>query len=188
MSDQEDKDRIIEELRRMRRGLDDKNRAARLEGKDRAARFEELRFAKKQQWYIATSAVTLLAAIFGIAHIIKPTLYEKIAATVLVALIMGFACWFLCKLQGHLKKTRTLLDPMDPKPWFRGADILGVLVGTVIVSGLVVFYYLWRAEAERLTRQAPAAAPMSWQAPAAAPNAPAARREAEEDWGRERWR
>jgi predicted membrane-bound mannosyltransferase len=177
MSDQEDKDRFIEELRRLRRGLDDK---------DRAARLEELRFAKKQQWYIATSAVTILAAIFGIAHL-KPNLYEKIAATVLVALIMGFACWFLCKLQDHLKQTRTLLDPMDPKPWFRGADILGVLVGTVIVSGLVVFYYLCRPEAERLT-QTPAAAPMSLQAPAAAPNAPAARREAEEDWGKERWR
>ena len=62
MSDQEDKDRVIEELRRdkevLRRGLEDK---------DRAARLEELRFAKKQQWYIVTSALTLLAAIFGIA-------------------------------------------------------------------------------------------------------------------------
>jgi hypothetical protein len=169
MSDQEDKDRFIEELRRLRRGLEDKDRAARLEDKDRAARLEELRFAKKQQWYIATSAVTLLAAIFGIAHVIKPNLWEKSAATVLVALIMGIACWFLCKLQGHLKNTRLLLDPTDRTPWFRGADILGVLVGTVIVSGLVVVYYLWRAEAERLTLQAPAAAPMSWQAPAAAP-------------------
>jgi len=98
---------------------------------------------------------------------------------------MGFACWFLLKLQGHLKKTRTLLDRIDPKPWFRGADILGVLVGTVIVSGLVVVYYLCRAEVERLTRQTPAAASMSGQAPAAAPNAPAARREREAE---ERWR
>jgi hypothetical protein len=144
MSDQENKDRFIEELRRLRRGLEDKDRAARLEDKDRAARLEELRFLKKQQWYIATSAVTLLAAIFGIAHIIKFNLYEEIAATVLVALIMGFACWFLCKLQGSLKDTRLLLDPMDDKPWFRGGDILAVLMGIVVVSGLVVGYYLWR--------------------------------------------
>jgi hypothetical protein len=113
--------------------------------KDRAAKLEELRFAKRQQWSIATSAVTLLAAIFGIVHVIKgPNLGEKIAATTLIVLIAGSACWFLWKLQRHLKKTRTLLDPMDPKPWFRGADILGVLAGTVIISGLVVGYYLWR--------------------------------------------
>jgi hypothetical protein len=96
MSDQEDKDRVIEELRSdkevLRRGLEDK---------DRAARLEELRFAKKQQWYIATSALTLLAAIFGIAHVIKPTtLDEKKVGTVFVVLIVWFACEFLRQLQG----------------------------------------------------------------------------------------
>ena len=185
MSDQEDKDRFIEELRRLRRGLEDKDRAARLEDKDRAARLEELRFAKKQQWYIATSAVTLLAAIFGIAHVIKlTTLDEKKVGTVFVVLIVWLACEFLRQLQGHLKNTRLLLDPTkDRTPWLRGVDILAVLMGTVITSGLVVLYYLWFAQAERLTLQAPAA-PMSRQAPAAAPNAPAVRRGAEED----RWR
>jgi hypothetical protein len=101
---------------------------------------------KSSNGQLRQSAVTLLAAIFGIAHVIEPKLgdCEKTVATVLVALIMGFACWFLYKLQGHLKKTRMLLNSMDPKPWFRGADIFGVLVGTVIVSGLVIGYYLWR--------------------------------------------
>jgi hypothetical protein len=114
------------------------------EDKDRAAKLEELRFAKRQQWSIATSAVTLLAAIFGIAHVIEePKLGEKIAATVLVVLIVGFACKFLWQLQGHLKKTRTLLDPRDRRPWYRGVDILIVLAGTVFASGLVVLYYLW---------------------------------------------
>jgi hypothetical protein len=165
MSDQEDKDRVIEELRSdkevLRRGLEDK---------DRAARLEELRFAKKQQWYIATSALTLLAAIFGIAHVIKPTtLDEKKVGTVFVVLIVWFACEFLRQLQGHLNNTRLLLDPKDRTPWLRGVDILAVLMGTIIASGLVVLYYLWFAQAERLTLQAPAAAPMSSQAPAAAP-------------------
>jgi hypothetical protein len=40
---------------------------------------EELRFAKKQQWSIATSAVTLIAAIFEIAHVIEePKPGEKV--------------------------------------------------------------------------------------------------------------
>jgi hypothetical protein len=110
---------------------------------DRGARIEELRFAKKQQWAIATSAVTLLAAIFGIAHALSPKPVEKIGATVLVALIMGFACWFLWQLQSHLETTRKLLNTTDEKAWYRGVDILGVLMGTVIVSGLFVVYYLW---------------------------------------------
>jgi hypothetical protein len=135
MSDQENKDCFIEELQRLRRGLEDK---------DRAARLEELRFAKKQQWYIATSAVTLLAAIFGIAHVIDLTKGEKKVGTVFVVLIVWLACEFLRQLQGHLKKTRLLLDPKDSTPWYRGADILGMLVGIVVFSGLVVAYYLWR--------------------------------------------
>jgi hypothetical protein len=34
------------------------------QNRDRPAQFEELRFAKGQQWSVATLAVTLLAAIF----------------------------------------------------------------------------------------------------------------------------
>jgi hypothetical protein len=104
-----------------------------------------LRFAKKQQWYIATSAVTLLAAIFGIARLSEPTkLGEKKVGTVFVVLIVWLACEFLWQLQGHLARTRKLLDPNDPTPWYRGWDILRVLAGTVVLSGLVVSYYLWR--------------------------------------------
>jgi hypothetical protein len=164
MSDQEDKDRFIEELRKLRRGLEDKDRAARLEDKDRAARLEELRFAKRQQWYIATSAVTLLAAIFGIAHVTEPKLDEKKVGTVFVAFIVYFAWRFLRQLQDHLKQTRKLLDPNDPTPWWRGVDILTVLVGIVVVSGLVVVYYLWRHDL-----------PLVFRHPA-------------QDWGGERWR
>jgi hypothetical protein len=43
---------------------------------------EELRFAKTQQWRIATAAITLLAAIFAVVHAtpnLKPA--EKIAGT-----------------------------------------------------------------------------------------------------------
>jgi len=114
--------------------------------KDRQAKFEELRFAKKQQWSIATSAVTLLAAIFGVAHVTEPKLKlgEEIAGTVFVVLIAVFAWRFLKSLQDHLEATRKALDPKDPEPWWRGVDVLAVLTGTVIVSGVVVVYYLWR--------------------------------------------
>jgi hypothetical protein len=44
---------------------------------DRAAQLEEIRFAKRQQWAIATAAVTLLAAVFGIARTTKLDTAEK---------------------------------------------------------------------------------------------------------------
>ena len=38
---------------------------------------EEFRFAKKQQWYVATAAVTLIAAIFAVADKVHVTAFEK---------------------------------------------------------------------------------------------------------------
>jgi hypothetical protein len=116
------------------------------EDKERTAKLEELRFAKKQQWLIATSAVTLLAAIFGIAHLIepKPGPREKIVGTIFIALIVAAAWRVLWKLQNHLSETRKLLCPDDPNPWFRGVDVLAVLLGAVSLSAYVVGYYVWR--------------------------------------------
>ena len=109
----------------------------------RAAQVEELRFAKRQQWSIAASALTLLAAIFGIAQAIKPNFGERIAATVLIVCVVGFADAYLYQLQSHLRRTREFLDPIDRDAWLRGVDIVRVLAGTVFVSGLIVAYLLW---------------------------------------------
>src|SRR5215510_8897571 len=101
---------------------------------DRAAQFEELRFAKRQQWAIATAAVTLLAAVFGIARTTKVDTVEKAFATIFVVLIASFGIAFLHQLQGHLSRVRIALDPNDADPWFRGVDILRVLAGIVFFS------------------------------------------------------
>jgi uncharacterized membrane protein YozB (DUF420 family) len=108
---------------------------------DRAAQFEELRFAKKQQWAVATAAVTLLAAIYAISKGLKDA--EKAVLTVFVTLIATFGIYFLCQLQVHLERTRLYLDPNDRNPWFRGVDILLVLAGVIAISALVVFYSIW---------------------------------------------
>ena len=62
---------------------------------DPAARHEELRFAKKQQWYVATSAVTLLAAIFAIARSTTLSDVEQAIATVFIVFIATFGIVFL---------------------------------------------------------------------------------------------
>jgi O-antigen/teichoic acid export membrane protein len=77
---------------------------------------EELRFAKKQQWYVATSAVTLLGAIFAITRVTKLKFVENAVATIFIALVAGFGVYFLCKLQHHLKRVRLELDPDDKNP------------------------------------------------------------------------
>src|ERR1700731_3316304 len=73
---------------------------------DRAARHEELRFAKKQQWYVATSAVTLLAAIFAIARGTSLSVDERGVVTFFIFLIATFGIDVLSKLQTHMWKTR----------------------------------------------------------------------------------
>ena len=111
---------------------------------DRASQLEELRFAKRQQWYIATAAVTLLSAIFWIEHSIRLVRWEKIVVTVFIGLIAGFGICFLVKLQNHLKEVRlTLGYPNDLNPWWRGVDVLSVLIGVVALAALVVLYFLW---------------------------------------------
>jgi hypothetical protein len=110
---------------------------------DRASQFEELRFAKGQQWYIATAAVTLLSAIFWIERSIHLNRLEKIVATVFIGLIAGFGICFLIKLQNHLKAVRLALDPNDPNPWWRGVDVLSVLIGVISLAALVVVYFMW---------------------------------------------
>ena len=113
------------------------------ENRDRDARLEELRFAKRQQWYIAPSGVTLLGAIFAIAHQTQLNDVEKVLASIFIALIAGFGIFFLFRLQDHLKNVRRALDPIDPNPWFRGVDVFLVLAGLVFLSAVVVLYFLW---------------------------------------------
>jgi hypothetical protein len=105
---------------------------------------EEIRFAKKQQWYVATAAVTLIAAIFALADKIDPTTYEKvIAVAVLIAIaISGFLN--LRSLQKHIVSKRPKNDQRGKRSWWksRGADIMWTLIGIVWLSTLAIIYVI----------------------------------------------
>jgi hypothetical protein len=106
---------------------------------------EEIRFAKAQQWRIATAALTLLAAIFAIAHTMRPlACWEKAAATVFAVLVAAAGSLFLIMLQNHLADTRRRIDHDEAEAWHREGSILAALVGTVIIGAIVVGYSLWR--------------------------------------------
>ena len=107
---------------------------------DRPQWFEELRFAKKQQWAIATAVVTLLAAIVALAHGNDPGPKEKVVLAVVVTLVAAFGCTFLVMLQRYMRDTRLRIDPTDKDALLRGTSIVGALVGVVILGAIAVLY------------------------------------------------
>lgn len=112
---------------------------------DRSERLEEIRFAKTQQWRVATAAITLLGAIFAVAHTLHPlATFEKVLGTVSVTLIATFGSFFLVSLQNHLRRTRVLINDKDSEAWLRGAEVVFALIAVVVTSAIVAGYSLWR--------------------------------------------
>jgi hypothetical protein len=112
---------------------------------------DETQWVKSQIWYIATAAVTLIAAIFAVSRAIgveKLTAPEKSVATVFLALIAVFGCIFLGKLQYYLADVRKRIANSEQKTdddrYVRGLDILIALMVAVATSAGVVIYTLWR--------------------------------------------
>jgi hypothetical protein len=112
--------------------------------RDRPQWFEELRFAKKQQWAITTAAVTLLAAVYALQRSVDPGIgsKEKVVVVVAVVLIATFGCIFLFTLQKYIRDTRLRLDRTDKDALLRGVSIVGVLSGVVILSAGCVLYFV----------------------------------------------
>jgi hypothetical protein len=118
-----------------------------IENISRASQVEELRLAKQQQWLIAIAAATLLAAIFWIEWNTKLDCSEKTAATVFIALTAASGVLILFKLQDYMKRARLALNPQDPTPWLRGADVLCLLASVTLLAAFVVLYFLWATHA-----------------------------------------
>lgn len=111
-----------------------------------AARLEELRFAKRQQWAVAIATITFIAGAFHITHsMVQPlTVCEKLVATILISVVAIGGGGLLFKLQYHLRNTRLIIDRGDDRPYLRGLDVLIGLVFALIISAIAVCYSLWR--------------------------------------------
>jgi hypothetical protein len=105
---------------------------------------EELRFAKKQQWAVAAAVVTLLGALYGLAHSAVPNLdeKEKVLFAVIVTLIATIGCSILASLHRHMWSTRFELQPRDRDALVRGSGIVGALIGVIILSAIGVLYVI----------------------------------------------
>ena len=134
------------------------------------ALFEELRFAKQQQWMTTNYLLVVLAAIFGIGKAIEPaighlTVCEKVIATFLLLTAVGFGYYVLINLQLYMGRTRKRLDDIQAEdskffspeerkvlkfepykhPSLRNLPTLIILMGTAAFGALLVGYAIWRS-------------------------------------------
>ena len=104
---------------------------------------EEIRFSKKQEWYVATAGVTLAAAIFALADKLKPLhVFEKLVSVLALTAIAVFCFRNLRSLQRHIVEKRIKIEKSDDASWWRSrdADIMWTLVGVVVLSAVAVGY------------------------------------------------
>jgi hypothetical protein len=115
----------------------------------KAAYFEELRFAKRQQWTITAAVVALIAGVYASGDVVKLAPWEKAVATILVIAVAAGSIYWLFDLQGHLYRTRLAIDRWDPNPWWRGGELVNGMAGAMVLSAIVVSYLLLRDGAYR---------------------------------------
>jgi len=91
---------------------------------------EELRFAKKQQWYVATASVTLNAAVIALLKGSQLRDCEPLVACLFIALVAGAGIMVLWQLQNHLCKVRRRSE--REAKWHRETDVFYLLTFFVL--------------------------------------------------------
>jgi hypothetical protein len=107
-----------------------------------AARMEELRFLKRQQWTVTAAVVALIT---GAYNVVKPlTHYEKSIATILITIGVIAAIYWLHDLQRSLRNTRLVVDRYDRGARRRGLEVVYGMAGAMIINAIAVCYLFWR--------------------------------------------
>ena len=107
---------------------------------DRAARHEEVRFLKKQQWAVAAAGVLLLGALLAALRNMHLTALDRFLAVVLIALGVYAGWLFLDDLQYAVVDVRRWLDPADRDAATRGREILHLHKLILVASAVVVVW------------------------------------------------
>jgi hypothetical protein len=68
--------------------------------------FDELRFAKQQQFTITNYTLLLMAGVFAVAKVISPTTPGKIILCGLIGAAWAVGLVMLCDLQGYMREIR----------------------------------------------------------------------------------
>jgi hypothetical protein len=99
---------------------------------------EELRFAKKQQWYVATASVTLNAATFALLKGSHLHDYEALAAIFFILFVAAAGVGVLWHLQDHMQGLRRKSEP--DAPWYGPTDVVVLLTFVVVAVAVGVGY------------------------------------------------
>jgi hypothetical protein len=99
---------------------------------------EELRFAKKQQWYVATASVTLNAGVIALLKGSRLSDCETMFAIGFIAIVAIAGVVVLGQLQHHMFKTRREYEPNTP--WHRPSDVFYLLTFFVLAVAVGVGY------------------------------------------------
>jgi len=113
---------------------------------DRAARYEEIRFLKKQQWAVAAAGVVLIGGLLAILKDVHVTPLDKFFILLLITAGVAFGWYFLQDLQEGLGRVRQALDPNDWEASTRGRPIMllhrSILVGTALFAAWLIAFKL----------------------------------------------
>jgi hypothetical protein len=112
---------------------------------DRAAWYEEIRFAKRQLWAVTAAGLALLGGILAALPSLRPLSVAEKRVGLLVVLAIWLGCtYFLRSLQGHLVRTRKMFPEQDKSATRRGLDIIWLFVGALTIGVAIVWYALFR--------------------------------------------
>jgi hypothetical protein len=120
--------------------------------------FDELRFAKQQQWTVTNYTLLLMGAAYGLAKLTakSPTFCERVAWCAVVAAVVVLGLLVLIDLEGHLRVTRARQTDMAEKFEPEDRKLVGgkrrmpqwlvfvVLCVVVTAAGILAGYGIWR--------------------------------------------
>jgi hypothetical protein len=105
---------------------------------DRAARHEEVRYLKRQQWAVATAGAVLSGAFLATINNYHMTPLDRFLAVLLLAAGVWAGWFFLDDLQCGLARVRRALDPADHEAATRGSPIVNLHKAILVASAPVV--------------------------------------------------
>lgn len=100
----------------------------------------ELRFAKQQQWYVATASVTLIAAAFALSKGSQLRSFEMGLTLYFIVAVAVIGATVLQDLQAHLRNVRKQQGSDSYPP----TDVNWLLIIIVFVVAIAVFYCVAR--------------------------------------------
>jgi hypothetical protein len=123
--------------------------------------FDELKFAKRQQWTVTNYMLLLLGAILGVGVALKSiTSFERHVLWIIEVFVVGAGAYFLIGLQRYMKELRERIQSIESSfdeadrillevkeyksPGLGSLPFTAMMLPAITVAAIVVGYALWR--------------------------------------------